>query len=240
MEDARRGGVGLLTLLTVPPPYADQRSGSRTALGSVRSTVRRAWRRVLARRRPLAALFAALAVLTAVRAASQDPDPTVEVLVAAADLPGGTTIGTSDVVVAHFREDTAPAGALRPADQAVGRVLAAPLRRGEALTDVRLVTPGLLAGYPGLVATPVRVADAASAALLRVGDRVDLVAADPEGRTAVPVARRAPVVALPRSATADQGLEPGGLVVVAVPEEQALTLARAAVTQVVSYVLSGE
>ena len=237
MEDARRGGIALPTILTVPPPYADRSSDSRPVLGSVRTTVRRGWRRVLARRRPLAALVAALAVLTAVRAASEDPDPTVAVLVAAADLPSGTTLSTGDLEPARFRDDTAPSGAVRTAEEVVGRVLAAPLRQGEALTDVRLVTPGLLEGYPGLVATPVRLADAASVALLRVGDRVDLVAADPEGRTAVPVARGAPVVALPRSTTVDQDLEPGGLVVVAVPEQQALTLARAAVTQVLTYVL---
>jgi Flp pilus assembly protein CpaB len=219
---------GSLGFLTVPPPNA------RLLL-----TVRRCWRRVLARRRPLAALCAALAVLTAVEAASEEPDPTVEVLVAAADLPGGTTLVGQDLTVVRFREDTLPTGTVASAGDAVGRVLAAPLRRGEPLTDLRLVAPGLLEGYPGLVATPVRLADAASVAMLRVGDRIDLVAADPEGRAARAVARGAPVVALPRSASLDRDLEPGGLVVVAVSEQQALLLARAAVTQVVSYVLSG-
>jgi hypothetical protein len=117
-------------------------------------------------------------------------------------------------------------------------VLAAPVRDGEALTDLRLVAPGLLDGYPGLVATPVRVADAASVALLRVGDRIDLVAADPEGRGAEPVARQAPVIALPRAAAVEQDLQGGGLVVVAVPQAEALTLARVAVSHVLSYVLS--
>ena len=195
---------------------------------------------MLARRRPLAALLAALAVLTAVRAASEEPDPTVAVLVAAADLPGGTTLRAGDLATARFRDDTAPSGAVRRVEQATGRVLAAPLRQGEALTDLRLVAPGLLEGYPGRVAAPVRLGDAASVALLRVGDRVDLVAADPAGGTALAVARDAPVVALPRPTDAGQDLEPGGLVVVAVPEQQALALARAAVTQVLSYVLSDD
>ena len=202
------------------------------------ATVRRGWRRVLARRRPLAALCAGLAVLAAVQAASTEPHPTVEVLVAASDLPGGTTVTAQDVTTAPYRADTLPTGTLASADQVVGRVLAAPVRRNEPVIDLRLVSPGLLEGYPGLVATPVRVADAASVTLLRVGDRVDLVAADPEGRAAQPVARAAPVVALPAVGGVDADLQRGGLVVVAVPEEQALTLARLTVTHVLSYVLS--
>ena len=245
---------GALRCLTVPPQYAgpatprstdswstsqSRPGGSGATLGGLRTRVRRGWRRVLARRRPLAALCAALAVLTAVRAASAEPYPTVEVVVAAADLPGGTTVAPQDLHRETFRADSLPAGAVASAGDAVGRVLAAPVRQGEALTDLRLVGPGLLDGYPGLVATPVRIADAASVALLRVGDRVDLVAADPEGRSAQPVARGAPVVAVPRAASLDQDLQVGGLLVVAVPEEQALTLARLAVSHVLSYVLSG-
>ena len=217
----------------MPPPYAGP-----TTLSRVRTTVRRGWRRVLARRRSLAALCAALAVLTAVRAASAEPHPSVEVLVAAADLPGGTTVTPQDLVLARFRADSLPRGTLGSPEEAVGRVLAAPVRQGEALTDLRLVAPGLLEGYPGLVATPVRLADAASVALLRVGDRVDLVAADPEGRSAQSVARGAPVVALPRVGAVDQDLQQGGLVVVALPAEQALTLARLGVSHVLSFVLS--
>ncbi len=223
----------------MPPPYVGPAEAGPRSLAGLRTTVRRGWRRVLARRRPLAALCAALAVLTAVQAASAEPSPVVEVLVAAADLPGGATVTPADLTLATFRTDSLPSGTLRSPDDVVGRVLASPVRAGEALTDLRLVTPRLLEGYPGLVATPVRVADAASVALLRVGDRVDLVAADPEGRTAEPVARGAPVVALPRSAAVDADLERGGLVVVAVPEAEAMTLARLAVSHVLSYVLSG-
>ena len=158
---------------------------------------------------------------------------------AAVDLPGGRPVLAEELTLATFRADSVPAGTLQTAQEAVGRVLAAPVRKGEALTDLRLVAPDLLDGYPGLVATPVRIADAASVDLLRVGDRVDLVAADPEGRTAEPVARAAPVIALPEPAVVDQDLQRGGLVVVAVPEDQALVLARLGVSHVLSYLLSG-
>ena len=48
-----------------------------------------------------------------------------------------------------------------------GRVLAAPVRRGEPVTDVRVVGPGLWSQVPaGQVAAPVRLADLAVATLL--------------------------------------------------------------------------
>jgi Flp pilus assembly protein CpaB len=199
-------------------------------------------RATLARRRLLAALLAGVATLTAIRAASAPGEPTVPVVVARADLAGGRPLGTADVEVRALGEGVAPAGTASDPAAVVGRLLAAPVRRGEPLTDVRLVTPDLLDGYPGLVAAPVRVADAGVVGLLRVGDRVDLVASDPGGERAVTVAAGAPVVALP----ADEGdlsaggsLLSGGLVVVAVDEEVAVTLARVSVSSVLSVILTG-
>jgi hypothetical protein len=59
--------------------------------------------------------------------------------------------------------------------------LATALRRGEPLTDVRVLGPGLLAQAPsGTVAVVVRPGDPAAAALVRPGEQVDVLAgADP-------------------------------------------------------------
>ena len=96
----------------------------------------------------------------------------------------------------EFRPDSVPDG--RPARAAaVGRTLAAPLRRGEPVTDVRLVGPSLLRGYPGLVAVPVRIPDPGTVALLRVGDRVDLLVTETDGSAARLLAGGVPVLALP-------------------------------------------
>src|SRR6478736_2063202 len=70
-----------------------------------------------------------------------------------------------------------------------------------AVTDVRLVGPALTEGYPGLAAVPVRLPDAGMAGLLRVGDRIDLVSADPQGRSAETIADGVPVLALPDTPT---------------------------------------
>ena len=81
------------------------------------------------------------------------------------------------------------------------------------------------------VAIPVRLPDAGMAALLHLGDRIDLVAADPQGVTARVVASDLTVVALPQpdEEALASGL-PGRLVVLAAPEAAREDLAQAAVT----------
>ena len=199
------------------------------------------WRRlrrfVLLHRRLLAAVLAALAVVTGVRAAALPATATTAVLVAATDLPGGSRLASADVTTVQLPVDAVPSGAVSSAESVAGRTLAAPVTRGEPLTDVRLVSPGLLDGYPGLVAAPVRIADPAAVRLLAVGDHVDLLAVSPEGGDAVLVAPAAPVVAVPAPSDAD-GLVGGALVVVAVPEEEAHALAEASVRAVLTLVLN--
>lgn len=206
-------------------------------------TYRRTRRIVLGHRRILAALCAAGAVATGLQAASAPPAPTTLVLIAAHDIPGGTTVEADDLAQSAFAPQSVPSGVVSTTAEVVGRTTAGPLRKGEALTDVRLVAGSLLDGYRGMVATPVRIGDPGAVALLRVGDRVDIIAADPQGRTsAAVVATRVPVLAIPRhsassSAATDPGLISGGLVVVAVPEETARRLAQAAVTSFLSLVI---
>ena len=192
---------------------------------------------MLLHRRLLAAVLAALAVVTGVRAASMPATVTTAVLVAAADLPGGTRLDAEDVTEVQLPVDAVPSGAVSTAASLTGRTLAAPVTRGEPLTDVRLVSPGLLDGYPGRVAAPVRIADPAAVRLLAVGDHVDLLAVSPEGGNAVLVAPAAPVVAVPVPSDAD-GIVGGALVVVAVPEEEAHALAEASVRAVLTLVLN--
>src|SRR4051812_23424966 len=163
----------------------------RDRLTAGRRSLRRA---LLARRRLLAALLTATGVAAGLRAAGAEPPPTVLVTVAAHDLPAGEVVGPGDVRRVGFAPGSAPEGL---AGDAVGRTLAAPLRAGEPVTDVRLVGPALADGYPGLVAVPVRLPDGAMAGLLRVGDRIDLVSADPQGGAAEVVAAAVPVLALP-------------------------------------------
>jgi len=195
-------------------------------------------RTVLARRRPLAALCAATAVVAAVHAARPSAAPTVEVTVAARDLVAGTVLRADDLEVRRYPADTAPVGS---DPRAVGRTLAAPVRSGEPVTDVRLVAPPLVAAYPDLVAVPVRIADAEAVSLLRPGDHVDLVAADPRRATASYVAMGVPVLALPvpeDHAEAPGAALTGRLVVVAVSPSDVARIAGAAATGLLSFAMS--
>lgn len=184
-------------------------------------------RAVLRRRRPLAAALAGIAVATGIQSVAAPPPPRVPLLVAARDLPAGIVLASDDLTEVALSPDVVPdAVAAAP----VGRVLAAPLRRGEAVTDVRLVGPGLVEGYPDVTAVPVRLPDPAMVDLLRVGDRVDLVATDPQGGGASVVATDVPVLAIPRASPgADGSGLPGRLVVVGADEAEVTRIADAAV-----------
>ncbi|MEU8269624.1 Flp pilus assembly protein CpaB [Sphaerisporangium sp. NPDC049002] len=201
--------------------------------------------RVLNRRRRLVAVVLA-AMATASVGLAMRPAPSTEVLAAARDLRAGT-LSASDLTVALIPDAAVPDGALRPGAPVAGRVLAAPARRGEPLTDVRLLGPSLIDAYgPGMLATPVRITDAGSARLLRVGDVIDVIAAaaqwddaalDP--RTAT-VAQAVTVMALPRSAGAEDSMtESGALVVLATTPEQAARLAQAGTGSRLSITIHG-
>lgn len=199
-------------------------------------------RTVLARRRPLAALAAAVAVAAGLQAAAEPPPPRSFVLTAAHDLAGGAVVAASDLTRVAFDPASVPSGTVVSAAEAVGRTTVAPMRAGEPITDVRLLGGSLLDGYPGKVAAPVRIADAGAVDLLKVGDVVDVLAAAPQGGSgaitgAAVVAADAPVVALPQQRESRSMAQPGGLVVVAIPDKTAQTIAAAGVSGYLSIVI---
>lgn len=111
------------------------------------------------------------------------PPPTVPVVVAARDLPAGTTVAETDV-----RVERLPAAARTGVTVAdvIGSRLTIGVPEGLPVVPTMLLGPGLPeAAPPGWVVTPVVLADPVLADLLRVGDRLDLylAAADTGGRT---------------------------------------------------------
>lgn len=188
-------------------------------------------------RQGAAAGLACLALVLALRppapaAGAPVEGSTVPVAVAAADLPAGRSLTADDVRPAQLPADRAPAGVDADPAALTGRVLAAPVRAGEPITDVRLVGPGLWAAVPdGQVAAPVRLADLAVATLLRAGDRVDVLAA--AGEAAAPsvelVASGALVLTAPEPSGGTAAGD-AGLLVLAVPPDTAAALAAAAAT----------
>lgn len=183
-------------------------------------------------RRLLAAAFTGLAVLAALTALrpSDDLEP---LLVARHDLRSGQIIAPRDVRTAAVPAASMPDRVLGR-DEVIGRRVAGPMREGEALTDYRVVRPGSLAGYgEDAVRATVRV-DAAEIAGVRVGDRVDVVAADPGGEApAEIVARGVEIVTVPET----DGVDVAVLGVVTT-EQDALALARAGLAARLSVITS--
>ena len=193
---------------------------------------------MLRRRRPLAAVCVGLAVLAGLRATSAPPPPTVAVTVVARALPAGTEVAAADLTRVALPPEAVPDDVL---DDPVGRVLAGPIARGEPVTAVRVVGPPL-ADVEDIeaVALPVRLPDAGAVGLLRVGDRIDLVATDPQEGSSEVVWVDVPVLALPAVADDAGSLgQPGGrLVVVGVPEPAVPLVSGAAARTFLTYAWS--
>ena len=139
------------------------------------------WTRTLAARRLVAG---ALVILAAVIALRSDPDgDRTEIVVATRDLASGVELTADDVRLENRTAATVPEGAQSDVDAVVGATLAGPARRGEVLTDVRVLGPRLAESVAGPDAriVPLPLADSALLDLVRPGDVVDVLAAGVEG-----------------------------------------------------------
>jgi hypothetical protein len=122
----------------------------------------------------------------------------------------------------------------------IGSTLAGPTRRGEVLTDVRLLSTRLAESTAGPDAriVPSRLADSALIDLVRPGDVVDVLAASGTDSQAAPrvVATNALVVLV----SAKQKIQAAGndrLVLVALPANVANAVAGATLAQAVTLTL---
>ncbi|MDT5004542.1 MAG: hypothetical protein QOJ24_1718 [Mycobacterium sp.] len=135
------------------------------------------WTRTVAARRVAAG---ALVVLAAVAAVRSDPHgDQADIVVAARDLSPGIELTVDDVRLEKRSTATIPDGSQATVGKVVGSTLAGPARRGEVLTDVRLLGPRLAqsAAGPDARIVPLHIADTALLDLVRPGDVVDVLAA---------------------------------------------------------------
>ncbi len=133
-------------------------------------------RTMLARR----ATAGGLVILAGIAAFRPDPgDRRSDVVVAAHDLSPGLALSVSDIKLEKRSATTVPDGAQTTVDALVGTTLAGPARRGEVLTDVRVLGSRLagLAAGPDARVVPLHLADAAVLDLIRPGDVVDVMGA---------------------------------------------------------------
>jgi len=203
-----------------------------TLLERVSRSLRPDFARTLVARRMAAGFLVVLAGIVALR-----PDPAGaihSVAVASRDLSPGASLTADDIRLEKRSAATLPDGAQTDLS-IIGMTLAGPVRRGEVITDARVLNPrlaGLTAG-PDARVVPLRLADAAVLDLIRPGDVVDILgAATTEARPKV-VATNA-VVVLVSAKSKTLGASNDRVVLVALPAPAAHTLAGATLVQTVT------
>lgn len=191
-------------------------------------------RTVLARRMAAGGLV----LLAGIAALRPDPDDgRSDVVVATHDLSPGMALSMDDIKLEKHSTTTVPDGAQTSIDALLGATLAGPSRRGEVLTDVRVLgsrLAGVTAG-PDARVVPLHLADAAVLDLIRPGDVVDVMGAADSGTDAQPtlVASNAIVVLVsPKQKAAGAGDQ--RVVLVALPAAAAHSLAAATLVQTVT------
>lgn len=191
------------------------------------------WTRTVAARRAAAGV---LVVLAAVAALRSDPhgDQT-DIVVAARDLSPGIELTAADVRLEKRSAASVPDGSQSAVDKVVGSTLAGPARRGEVLTDVRLLGPRLAqsAAGPDARIVPLHLADTALLDLVRPGDVVDVLAAADDDVDPRVVATDAVVVLVSEK---QKGPGAGGkrVLLVALPAHAANDVAGATLLQTVT------
>lgn len=183
-----------------------------------------------------------LVVLAAIAAFRSNPDgDRAQVVVAAHDLRPGAALTADDVELENRLTTTVPDGSQTNPDAVVGATLAGPARRGEVLTDVRLLSSRLAESTagPGARIVPLHPADPALADLLRPGDVVDVVAAQSnngaESHANPRMVAAGAVVVLVSAKQKSQADD--RVVLVAVPAAAATAVAGAALAQTVTLAL---
>lgn len=135
------------------------------------------WRRTVLRR-AVAAACAATAVVLLVGVVRPPAAPTTPVLVAARDLEAGALLTVTDVRTAALLggpDAVGTVGAMKDADELVGRRLTSAMQDGELVTAGRLVPRSPVERLPpDTVAAHLLVADERSLDLIAAGRRVSL------------------------------------------------------------------
>ncbi|HET6759362.1 MAG TPA: SAF domain-containing protein [Propionibacteriaceae bacterium] len=186
-------------------------------------------------RRKLAVLAAIASVLTGLSAAAPEGPAMTTVVKAKSQLPGGLLLSASDLVLDQVVASDVPEGVLTDPNELVGKTLAAPVAQNQMMT--LLTTTAARTSVPsGHVIAPLRLGDLALTALLRPGDVVDVVAADPEGgEPATVVASNVRVVTVPEAPNDRADPDPdGGLVLIEVDSRTAAIIAQAAASATLS------
>jgi Flp pilus assembly protein CpaB len=209
-----------------------------TLLSRISKSLRPDWTRTVLARRLAAGGLVMLAGIATLR--SNPEGGRAEVVVAARDLSPGAALTPEDVRLEKRLATTVPDGSQGDLGVVVGSTLASPMRRGEVLTDVRLLGTRLAESTAGPDArmVPLHLADNALIDLVRPGDVVDVLAASGTDSQAGPrVMATDAVVVLVSAKPKAQAADGDRVVLVALPARVANAVAGAALGQAVTLTL---
>lgn len=208
-----------------------------TLITRVSQALRPDWARTVLARRVTAGALVLLAGVAALRSNPQGDQ--VGVVVASRDIAPGTALTVDDISLESRSARTVPEGVATDMASVLHSTLAGPARRGEILTDVRLLGSRLTeaAAGPGARIVGVHPADAALIDLVRPGDVVDIVTAAPEDAAGPPgtprVVAGGGIVVL----VSDKHNHDDRVVLVALPATAAVAVAGATLAQAVTLTL---
>ncbi|MBY0441868.1 MAG: flagella basal body P-ring formation protein FlgA [Mycobacteriaceae bacterium] len=209
-----------------------------TVLSRITHLLRPDLTRTMLARRVTAAGLVLLAGLATLR--SNPEGDHAEVVVANHDLRPGAALTSTDIRIEKRLTTTLPDGSQENLKAVIGATLASPVRRGEVLTDVRLLSNRLaeFAVGPDSRTVPLHLADNALIDLVRPGDVVDVLTASTANAEVAPkvVATNA-VVILVSAKQQIQAADNDRVVLVALPARVANAVAGATLGQAVTLTL---
>jgi Flp pilus assembly protein CpaB len=200
----------------------------------VSQSLRADWTRTVLARRVAAGGLVVLAGIAAIR--SNPEGDRIEVVVATRDIGPGTALTADDISLESRLAATVPDGASADLPKVLGAKLVGAVRRGEVITDVRLLGERLAEATAGPDAriVPIHPFDGALIDLLRPGDVVDVVAASNAGPQASPrIVATGGIVVL----VSDNHAAGDRVVLVALPAADANAVAGVALVQTVTLIL---
>lgn len=191
------------------------------------------------------AIAGALVLLAGAAALRSDPGGASSgAVVASRDLSPGVALTAEDVEVENRSSTTLPDGAHEDVRAVVGATPAGPVRRGEVLTDVRLLGSALTeaAAGPDARVVPLQLTQTAILDVVREGDIVDIVAAPrhsavPDSGAAARIVATDAVVVLVSPDAAGIGTIGDRVVLVALPAEAATAVAAAGLVHSITFTL---
>ena len=172
------------------------------------------------RRRLVAGVSAALGIFVLVGMSHGLESEKVRTLVATNEIASGAVIANKDVALRELPIHLVADGSFHALNDAVGQIAVGTIRRGETITDARVVGPSLLSEND-LVAIAVTVREMANAQLVHAGDHVDVLASQNDSVGATSAA----IIANDVEVLSTRTHESGGVVVLAVSINQAQSIA---------------